>query len=149
MGCLLLICVANAVLFLFLGWPVFFVSRRTRSWKEGGEGRKHQQPWQAECSGTTPRLIRYIMMPVSPGCIEGRPGADPPPLSLLLQGEHARMSSFIGAIAIADLVKTTLGPKGMDKILQSVSAWSGRGPWREGTAAADGCWWWPTWWWWW
>jgi len=32
----------------------------------------------------------------------------------------ARMSSFIGAIAIADLVKTTLGPKGMDKILQSV-----------------------------
>lgn len=31
------------------------------------------------------------------------------------------MSAFIGAIAIADLVKTTLGPKGMDKILQSVS----------------------------
>ncbi len=30
------------------------------------------------------------------------------------------MSSFMGAIAIADLVKTTLGPKGMDKILQSV-----------------------------
>ena len=28
--------------------------------------------------------------------------------------------SFVGAIAIADLVKTTLGPKGMDKILQSV-----------------------------
>lgn len=26
----------------------------------------------------------------------------------------------MGAIAIADLVKTTLGPKGMDKILQSV-----------------------------
>lgn len=36
------------------------------------------------------------------------------------QGESARMSSFVGAIAIADLVKTTLGPKGMDKILQSV-----------------------------
>jgi hypothetical protein len=32
------------------------------------------------------------------------------------------MSSFVGAIAIADLVKTTLGPKGMDKILQSVRA---------------------------
>jgi T-complex protein 1 subunit beta len=31
------------------------------------------------------------------------------------------MSSFVGAIAIADMVKTTLGPKGMDKILQSVS----------------------------
>ncbi|CAH8872235.1 unnamed protein product [Trichobilharzia szidati] len=29
------------------------------------------------------------------------------------------MSSFIGAIAIGDLVKTTLGPKGMDKILLS------------------------------
>ena len=37
------------------------------------------------------------------------------------QGSSARMSSFVGAIAIADLVKTTLGPKGMDKILQSVS----------------------------
>lgn len=36
------------------------------------------------------------------------------------KGENARMSSFVGAIAIADLVKTTLGPKGMDKILQSV-----------------------------
>eukprot|EP00171_Calliarthron_tuberculosum_P008378 IDg8378t1 len=35
------------------------------------------------------------------------------------KGEHARMSSFIGALAITDLVKTTLGPKGMDKILQS------------------------------
>ena len=31
------------------------------------------------------------------------------------------MSSFVGAIAIADMVKTTLGPKGMDKILQKVS----------------------------
>jgi T-complex protein 1 subunit beta len=37
------------------------------------------------------------------------------------KGESARMASFVGAIAIADLVKTTLGPKGMDKILQSVS----------------------------
>lgn len=36
------------------------------------------------------------------------------------KGEHARMAAFIGAIAIADLVKTTLGPKGMDKILQSM-----------------------------
>lgn len=35
------------------------------------------------------------------------------------KGENARMSSFVGAIAIADLVKSTLGPKGMDKILQS------------------------------
>ena len=27
----------------------------------------------------------------------------------------------MGAIAVADLVKTTLGPKGMDKILQSMT----------------------------
>jgi len=37
------------------------------------------------------------------------------------KGENARLSSFVGAIAIADLVKTTLGPKGMDKILQRVT----------------------------
>ncbi|GKC20366.1 T-complex protein 1 subunit beta-like protein [Tanacetum coccineum] len=35
------------------------------------------------------------------------------------KGERARMASFVGAMGIADLVKTTLGPKGMDKILQS------------------------------
>lgn len=29
------------------------------------------------------------------------------------------LSAFVGAIAVGDLVKTTLGPKGMDKILQS------------------------------
>ncbi|KAI1289729.1 T-complex protein 1 subunit beta [Halotydeus destructor] len=31
--------------------------------------------------------------------------------------EAARLSSFVGAIAIGELVKSTLGPKGMDKIL--------------------------------
>mmetsp|Transcript_31888 Transcript_31888/g.44205 ORF Transcript_31888/g.44205 Transcript_31888/m.44205 type:complete len:529 (+) Transcript_31888:119-1705(+) len=36
------------------------------------------------------------------------------------RGETARLASFVGAMAIADLVKTTLGPKGMDKILQSM-----------------------------
>jgi T-complex protein 1 subunit beta len=36
------------------------------------------------------------------------------------QGENARLSSIVGAIAIADLVKTTLGPKGLDKILQKM-----------------------------
>ncbi|RRT48786.1 hypothetical protein BHE74_00022005, partial [Ensete ventricosum] len=41
-------------------------------------------------------------------------------------------ASFIGAMAIADLVKTTLGPKGMDKILQS----TGRG--RNVTVTNDG-----------
>lgn len=42
------------------------------------------------------------------------------------KGENARMSSFVGAIAVADLVKSTLGPKGMDKILSSVSASDGQ-----------------------
>lgn len=46
------------------------------------------------------------------------------------KGEMARLvsifflinfqQSFVGAIAVADLVKTTLGPRGMDKILQSM-----------------------------
>jgi len=40
--------------------------------------------------------------------------------STMDKGENARLSSFIGAIAIADMVKTTLGPKGMDKILQKM-----------------------------
>ncbi|KHG21047.1 T-complex 1 subunit beta [Gossypium arboreum] len=48
------------------------------------------------------------------------------------KGERARMASFVGAIAITDLVKTTLGPKGMDKILQS----TGRG--HEVTVTNDG-----------
>merc|ERR1712062_916134 len=33
------------------------------------------------------------------------------------KAETARLSSFIGAMAVGDLVKSTLGPKGMDKIL--------------------------------
>jgi len=37
------------------------------------------------------------------------------------KGEQARMASIVGALAIADLVKSSLGPKGMDKILQSTS----------------------------
>ena len=41
------------------------------------------------------------------------------------KGEIARLQSFVGAIAIGDLIKTTLGPKGMDKILQSMD---GQGP---------------------
>ena len=48
------------------------------------------------------------------------------------KGERARMASFVGAMAIADLVKSTLGPKGMDKILQS----TGRG--RSVTVTNDG-----------
>ncbi|KAG6915716.1 T-complex protein 1 subunit beta [Tephrocybe rancida] len=34
---------------------------------------------------------------------------------------NARLSSFVGALALGDLVKSTLGPKGMNKILQSAS----------------------------
>ncbi|KAL5967536.1 T-complex protein 1 subunit beta, partial [Taenia solium] len=41
------------------------------------------------------------------------PGADEE------KAETARLSSCMGAIAIGDLVKSTLGPKGMDKILLS------------------------------
>lgn len=35
------------------------------------------------------------------------------------KGENARLTAFVGAIAVGDLVKSTLGPKGMDKIMQS------------------------------
>ncbi|KAJ1959705.1 T-complex protein 1 subunit beta [Dipsacomyces acuminosporus] len=38
------------------------------------------------------------------------------------RAENARLSNIIGAIAVGDLVKSTLGPKGMDKILQSATA---------------------------
>ncbi|KAF8128218.1 chaperonin Cpn60/TCP-1 family [Boletus edulis] len=37
------------------------------------------------------------------------------------KAENARLSSFVGALAVGDLVKSTLGPKGMNKILQSMS----------------------------
>lgn len=37
------------------------------------------------------------------------------------KAENARLCIFVGAIAIGDLVKNTLGPKGMDKILISSS----------------------------
>ncbi|KIJ59421.1 hypothetical protein HYDPIDRAFT_162437 [Hydnomerulius pinastri MD-312] len=38
------------------------------------------------------------------------------------KAENARLSSFVGAMALGDLVKSTLGPKGMNKILQSGSS---------------------------
>jgi T-complex protein 1 subunit beta len=47
--------------------------------------------------------------------------------SFFFQGENARLSSYVGAIAIADLVKTTLGPKGLDKMLQKVDPHSSPG----------------------
>lgn len=41
------------------------------------------------------------------------------------KGELARLSSFIGAIAVSELVRSTLGPRGMDKILQPQSTEGG------------------------
>lgn len=38
------------------------------------------------------------------------------------KAENARLASFVGALAVGDLVKSTLGPKGMNKILQSASS---------------------------
>ncbi|PVV02205.1 hypothetical protein BB560_003346 [Smittium megazygosporum] len=37
------------------------------------------------------------------------------------RAENARISNIVGAIAVGDLVKSTLGPNGMDKILMSAS----------------------------
>lgn len=34
------------------------------------------------------------------------------------KGKEARLNSFFGAYSLADIVKTTMGPKGMDKILR-------------------------------
>lgn len=42
------------------------------------------------------------------------------------QGEQARLSSFVGAYAVGDLIKSTLGPKGMDKILYGSGRDEGR-----------------------
>lgn len=38
------------------------------------------------------------------------------------KGNDARLNSFFGAYSIADIVKTTLGPKGMDKILKPMGS---------------------------
>mmetsp|Transcript_27575 Transcript_27575/g.73524 ORF Transcript_27575/g.73524 Transcript_27575/m.73524 type:complete len:536 (-) Transcript_27575:129-1736(-) len=51
------------------------------------------------------------------------------------RGENARLQAFIGAIAIGDLVKSTLGPKGMDKILQPMP---GQGAQGQATVTNDG-----------
>ncbi|XP_042325764.1 T-complex protein 1 subunit beta isoform X1 [Sceloporus undulatus] len=65
-----------------------------------------------------PRPARKASMSLAPVNIF-KAGADEE------RAETARLSSFVGAIAIGDLVKSTLGPKGMDKILLSTG--------REGT----------------
>ena len=38
------------------------------------------------------------------------------------KGEEARMNALFGAYSLCDMVKTTLGPKGMDKILKPYNA---------------------------
>lgn len=38
------------------------------------------------------------------------------------KGEEARLNSFFGAYSLSDMVKTTMGPKGMDKILKPYGA---------------------------
>ena len=42
------------------------------------------------------------------------------------KGEHARLASFVGAMAIADLVKSTLGPKA--RKMKRATSPRGRGP---------------------
>jgi T-complex protein 1 subunit beta len=42
------------------------------------------------------------------------------------KGERAQLSNILGGIALADVVKSTLGPRGMDKILQSIPTGTGR-----------------------
>ncbi|XP_050702840.1 T-complex protein 1 subunit beta-like [Eriocheir sinensis] len=42
------------------------------------------------------------------------------------RSETARLSSFIGAIAVGDLVRSTLGPRGMDKILVAMGRSEGQ-----------------------
>ena len=77
------------------------------------------------CGGwATPRLLVALtgwIWFLSLSCFNANLISFLSPPFLPTQGENARLSSFIGAIAIADLVKTTLGPKGMDKILQRIS----------------------------
>ena len=38
------------------------------------------------------------------------------------KGDEARLNSFFGAYSLSDMVKTTMGPKGMDKILKPYGA---------------------------
>lgn len=41
------------------------------------------------------------------------------------KGENARLMNIMGAVSVADIVKTTLGPKGMDKILLGMDGQNG------------------------
>ncbi|KAH7933884.1 hypothetical protein HPB49_018821 [Dermacentor silvarum] len=65
------------------------------------------------CSGSTCDLLRLTMSQMGSlnavRILKGEAEEE--------KAETARLSSFVGAIAIGDLMKSTLGPKGMDKIL--------------------------------
>lgn len=41
------------------------------------------------------------------------------------RGENARIQCFVGCIAVGDMLKSTLGPQGMDKILQRIQGAGG------------------------
>lgn len=47
------------------------------------------------------------------------------PGSFEQKGQEAKLNNFFGAYSLSDMVKTTLGPKGMDKILQPMGAGPG------------------------
>ena len=69
----------------------------------------------------TPTQHTLILLDNSPAPIAKRHHTHTTEQSVLSEnaqvdkGENARMASFVGALAIADLVKSTLGPKGMGK----------------------------------
>lgn len=44
------------------------------------------------------------------------------PGAMETKGQEAKLNNFFGAYTLSDMVKTTLGPKGMDKILQPMGA---------------------------
>ncbi|MCP9260698.1 T-complex protein 1 subunit beta [Dirofilaria immitis] len=54
------------------------------------------------------------------------------------RGEGARLSSFVGAIAIGDLVKSTLGPKGMDYFFKDKILLCGEGDSQQVQVTNDG-----------
>ena len=41
--------------------------------------------------------------------------------AMQFKGQDSKLSIIIGAMAVSDIVKSTLGPKGMDKILQGMN----------------------------
>jgi hypothetical protein len=105
---------------------------RRRAWCAPRRGRR---------AAAAPARGRALRPTTAPGAssdrAQGAPAiaaraARPPPARAPPAPSLPRQAAFVGAIAVADLVKSTLGPKGMDKILQSM----GRG--QEVTVTNDG-----------